>query len=207
MKKWGKNSSDPGESIPPSEWLDYFQNLLRKKNTAPTTLLNELHILEGEPYFSELDYRITEGEINKALKRLNARASPGADKIQAAHLREGKDTLMPLLKLFFNKIFSMAAHPKIFSINYLKAIFKKGDPSEPDNYRGIAIGSMLAKVFNLVILDRVESRISTSHPISSNQIGFRKGHRTGDHIFVLNSIVKRANYLRLLLTVEKRSTV
>ena len=70
----------------------------------------------------------------------------------------------------------------------MKTIFKKGDP---DNYRRIAIGSMLAKVSNLIILERVESRISRTHPISPNQIGFKKCHRTGDHIFVLNSIVNK----------------
>ena len=79
----------------------------------------------------------------------------------------------------------------IFSINYMKAIFEKGDPSDPDNYRGITIGSMLSKVFNLIILERVESRICRTHPISPNQIGFKKGHRTGDHIFVLYSIINK----------------
>ena len=46
-----------------------------------TKLLNELHSIEQEPYFSELDYQITETEINKALKRLNTKASPDPDKI------------------------------------------------------------------------------------------------------------------------------
>ena len=191
MKQWGKNTSEPGESIPPSEWLDYFQNLLSEKSTTSTKLLNELQSLEQEPYFSELDYQITDTEVSKALKRLNTKASPGPDKIPGSHLLAGKIILMPVLKLFFNKMFSMASHSSIFSLNYMKAIFKKGDPSDPDNYRGIAIGSVLAKVFNLIILERVESRICRTHPISSNQIGFKKGHRTGDHIFVLNSIVNK----------------
>ena len=36
---------------------------------------------EREPYFSELDYQITETEINKALKWINKKARPDPDKI------------------------------------------------------------------------------------------------------------------------------
>ena len=80
---------------------------------------------------------------------------------------------MPLYKLFFNKLFSHATQPKILSINYLKPIFKKGDNSDPENYRGIAVGSALTKVFSLIILDRLETMTQNSHPISPNQIGFK----------------------------------
>ena len=138
-----------------------------------TKLLNELHSREQEQYFSELDYQITETEINKALKRLNTKASPGPDKILGSHLLAGKIILMPVLKLFNKKMLIMASHSSIFSLNYKKAIFKMGDSSDPDNYRGIAIGSMLAKFSNLIILERVESPICRTHPIS--QIGYKKG--------------------------------
>ena len=71
----------------------------------------------------------------------------------------------------------------------IRTIFKKGDVEDPDNYRGIAIGSVLGKIFSLILLNRLESVVQISHPISPNQIGFKKGHRTSDHIFVLKTIV------------------
>ena len=154
-------------------------------------LLNELHKLEQEPFFSELDFRITENEITEALNRLNTKASPGPDKISGAFLVAGKEILMPMFKLFFQKLFSLASHPVSFAYNFLKSLLKKGDPGDPDNYRGIAIGSMISKLFNLIILERLEKRIRKFHPLSPNQIGFKKGHRTSDHMFVLNSIVNK----------------
>ena len=191
MRKWGKNSLDPGESIPPSEWLNYFQSLLSEKtHTAPATL-KELLTLEQEPYFSELDYSITAADINSALKRLNKDSSPGPDRVSGAHLLAGIDVLMPALKLLFNKMFSSAKQPSVFSLNFLKAIFKKGDTSDPENYRGIAIGSTIAKIFELILLERLENRMTNTHPLSPNQIGFKKRHRTSDHIFVLNYIVNK----------------
>ena len=67
-----------------------------------------------------------------------------------------------------------------------------------DNYRGIAIGSALWKLFAIVIFNRLEILIKNTHPISPNQVRFKKGHRTSDHIFILNTIVKR------FMRVEKR---
>ena len=88
--------------------------------------------------------------------------------------------------------------PKMLYINYLITIHKKGDLDDPDNYRGIAIGSVLGKVFSLILLDRLESVVQISNPISPNQIGFKKGHRTSDHIFVLKTIVDK------IVKTEKR---
>ena len=93
--------------------------------------------------------------------------------------------------MFFNKLFSHAVQPKDLNINFLMTLFKKGEIEDPDNYRGIAIGSALGKIFSLILLDRLESVIQISHPISPNQIGFKKGHRTSDHIYVLKTIVDK----------------
>ena len=44
----------------------------------------------------------------------------------------------------------------------------------PDNYRGIAVGSALANIFELILLGRLEEEINEKHPVSPNQIGFKK---------------------------------
>ena len=105
---------------------------------------------------------------------------------------------MPLLRLFFNKLFSQVNQPKLLTLNYLVTILKKGEAWDLDNYRGIAIGSILGKLFALILLNRLETWIKEAHPISPNQVGFKKGHRTSDHIFVLNTVVKR------IVQVEKK---
>ena len=137
-------------------------------------------------------------DIEKALKRLKQNASPGPDAISAKLLFAGRNELMPLYKLLFNKIFVDVSHPTIWSENYLKPIFKKGDIWDPDNFRGIAVGSSLGKLFYLILLDRLEMKSQQLHLISPNQIGFMKGHRTADHIFVLKTIVDR------IVRIEKK---
>ena len=56
---------------------------------------------------------------------------------------------------------------------------------------GITIGSAMSKLFNLILLERLKKRIDRTHPVSVNQTGFKKGHRTADLIFVLKTIVNK----------------
>ena len=191
MKSWGNCTNDSCETIHPNEWLDHFQKLFNETKPTQPCLLQELERLEKYPYFSDLDFRISVKDIERALKRLNKKASPGPDRISGSLLFAGKDSLMPLIKLFFDKLFSHCTQPEIYSLNFLITILKKGENWDPDNYRGIAVGSALAKIFSLIILDRVEYIVNKARPISPHQIGFKKGHRTSDHIFVLHSIVNK----------------
>ena len=178
-------------SIQPKDWLNHFQELLNEGEDTPDTLKQELHRLESEPVFSKLDYRISTNEFNKAMKRLNTKSAPGVDKISSMLLFTGKIELSQVLFLFLNKLFSYAFQPHSHSLNFLVPIFKKGEIWDPDNYRCIAIGSAIAKIFELILLGRLEEEIYQKHPLSPNQIGFKKGHRTADHIFVLKSIVDK----------------
>ena len=197
MQKWGKSTDEPADSIPPSEWQAHFQKLLNSKCETPPERLNELNELENEVHFSELDERISNNEISNAFKKLNLKSSVGPDLVSGKLMHSGRNVLLPLLCIFYNRIFELAKQPKEFANNFLVSIPKKGDLWDLDNYRGIAIGSVLAKLYCLILLNRLEER-ATVRPISPNQIGFEKGHRTADHVFVLTTVVNK------ILKVEKK---
>ena len=198
MRKWGSPVNEPADTIHPSEWLSHFKSLLNEGPKTPQNLLQELESLESEPFYSELDFRISRQEIDSAFKKLNKNASEGPDRVSGKLVYDARDSLSPLLLDMFNKAFCHVLHPSLWSENFLKSIFKKDDAADPNNYRGIAVGSIVGKLFNLVLLSRLEKRIQTTNPISCNQIGFIKGHRTADHIFALKSIVDK------IVRVERR---
>ena len=91
MQNWGKPNIEPDSVIAPSEWLEHFQTLLNDGKDATFEFINELETLENKPFFSQLDYKIENREIEKALKNLNRKASPGVDNISGdlLFLREG----------------------------------------------------------------------------------------------------------------------
>ena len=153
--------------------------------------LLKMSTLESTPSFTELDYRISLEEVKRALIRMNHKSAPGYDGLPCKFLVAEKREIPTILEFFFNKLFLCADYPSMWTENFLKSIFKKGDNSDPNNYRGIAIGTALSKVYSLILLDRLERRVDLLCPISPNQIGFKKGHRTADHIFVLNTIINK----------------
>ena len=112
-----------------------FNSLLNDGEDTPLYFINELASFVNIPAFSEVDFKIETSEIETALKRSNKKASPGADKVSGNLLFTSKDDLMPVFTLFLDKLFSHSTQPEKLNLNILKAIYKKGDPGDPDNYQ------------------------------------------------------------------------
>ena len=66
---------------------------------------------------------------------------------------------------------------------------KKGDHDDPNCYRGIALISCLAKLFNNILNERLTNFLKKNKVISEFQICFSKKARTADHMFVLRHLI------------------
>ena len=60
---------------------------------------------------------------------------------------------------------------------------KKGLITDKDNYRPIAITSVVSKILELLLLDRLRFQLETS----SNQFGFKSNHGTDMFVCTLSS--------------------
>jgi len=95
----------------------------------------------------------------------------------------------PLTKLF-NKKISTGQYPSQWCLGYICPVFKKGEKDDPANYRGITINSCLGKLFTKVLNNRLDKFLEKREIISNEQIGFSKGKRTSDHLFVLRTLAE-----------------
>ena len=91
---------------------------------------------------------------------------------------------------YFRNFFSQNVYPSEWSSNFLKPIYKKGDQFDPDNYRGLAIGAAMTKLYSLILLGRLTEFIKENELISANQIGFMTCTYF-DHIFLLQTIIEK----------------
>ena len=73
----------------------------------------------------------------------------------------------------------------------INTIHKDGSINDPNNYRGICISSALLKIVCSLINNRIQSFCTKHNLIDSNQIGFKRNHRTSDHLLTLKTIVKK----------------
>ena len=94
-----------------------------------------------------LDSRITAEEIREALTQLKSKKSPGPDGVLVEYLKIFGETFEDILLKIIRQLFAKHVYPTQWNSNYLKPIYKKGGLEDPDNYRGLAIGSAFAKLF------------------------------------------------------------
>ena len=71
-------------------------------------------------------------------------------------------------------LFSNSLYPVQWSSAYILPIYKSGDSSMPENYRGIAINSCIGKLFNTVLNNRLDKYLIDNNLINKCQIGFSK---------------------------------
>ena len=83
--------------------------------------------------------------------------------------------------------------PKFWKTGFIVPIFKSGESSDPGNYRQITITNCFGKIFTLIINERLleflNHKKKQQKTINVCQIGFRRGYRIADHVFVLNTII------------------
>ena len=149
---------------------------------------------EKEVIFNETDYKITQREISKCIQKLRNKKSPGLDQVLPEMIKYSQHILLPILEKIFNYILTKGKYPSQWLKGYIVPIYKKGDKTDPSNYRGITITSCMGKLFNMIMNERLQNYFTKHNLISKYQIGFKKGSRTSDHIFVLNTLIEK--YLR-----------
>ena len=70
-------------------------------------------------------------------------------------------------------------------------LHKKGNPNNPNNYRGISLSDVSGKLFSTTINRRLQMWVDMNNTNGEQQAGFRKDYSTVDHIFTLLAIVQK----------------
>ena len=76
-------------------------------------------------------------------------------------------------------------------VSFIVPIFKSGSIDEPQNYRGITLINILAKIYSQILLNRISKWSENENKLSQNQFGFQKGKSTVDCIFTILSIISK----------------
>ena len=188
MKRYGQETEDPSDSIAPSTWEKYFKDLLNTKINRKEDTTD----IQNPPLLcSALNVNIKMKELEAALRKIKIGKAHGPDGIIAEYVKYATPNVITTLLAIMNTIFINSIYPTRWTVNFLKAIYKSGPIEEPGNYRGLAIGPAIAKLYSLVLLARLEKYILDNKILTKNQIGFIRGFRTADHIYVLKTIITK----------------
>jgi len=131
-----------------------------------------------------LNADITLAELFQALKKLQRNKVAGLDGMKVEFILDARELLhMPLLIAF--NCFLAQGFLKALSTGMVHALFKGGDASKFDNYMGITVGPILAKLFTMILNKRLSEWAEQHGLRAKGQAGFRKDYRTIDQLFIL----------------------
>lgn len=129
-----------------------------------------------------LDDRITQNEVALAAEKLKDKNS-SSDGLCAPLVRNVLHIVMPLLVLLCNCIFFSAMYPAKWSISVIHALHKKLLMSDSNNYRGISLVELLAKLYDVILCERLK-RWFIPH---MEQSGFQEGRSCAEHVFMFTN--------------------
>lgn len=126
------------------------------------------------PTLSKLS--VSEDDIFNKLSKLQRLTSHGPDGIPSYILRECAAQLVYPLTYLFNRSLHEGIFPNLWKISYVKPFHKNGDKTNVKNFRPISNLSVVPKVFESIIYDKIRDVLS--HLVSDLQHGFVKHKST-----------------------------
>ena len=174
-------------------WKGYFNSLYNRSSLSAPSKIYSLpsitHMPANSSNCQELNLPISIAEVELAIARLNLNKAPGLDKIQGSYINH--PALTPLLYRLFSVCFNSALIPSDWCSALIHPILKPNttDPRNPVNYRGIALQSVVLKVFCKILNARLSDWSETNCILLDEQNGFRPDRSCLDHLFVICNII------------------
>jgi hypothetical protein len=136
-------------------------------NDAPPFALRTLQIMD--------DIIVTEEEVRSHLSKLKPSKSPGPDEIHPAMIKLLNDSLVPSITSLFNKSLSTGRIPGDWKLATITPLPKKGNKQEPANYRPVSLTSVLCKVLETIVRNRILTFLEREKLLNLTQHGFSSG--------------------------------
>ena len=147
-----------------------------------------------------VDGPITWTEVCAALQRMHPTKAAGPSGIQACwwqltvdeeHSLTPQSSMSIILFRCITAMWEMGYVPSSLNTSLLVSLFKKGEKTCMENYRGISLGETLLKIVTSVLADRIQTALNQSGRLRREQAGFRRKEECQGQVVALLEICKR----------------
>lgn len=129
-----------------------------------------------------------EEEIRRQIKKLKNGKAAGEDGIVAEFLKvAGPKTIQEITRILQN-IWETEKIPEDWKSAVIHPLYKKGERTDVNNYRGISLLPVAYKILSQCLLDRTQAQLE--HTIGEYQAGFRPGRSCMEQILNLKTILR-----------------
>jgi len=128
-------------------------------------------------------------EFEMAFEKLQGHQSPGTDQIPAELIKAGGRTIRSEIHKLITSIWNKEELPEEWKESIIVPIYKKGDETNCNNYRGISLLPTKYKILSNILLSRLTQY--AEEIIGGHQCGFQHNRSATDHIFRICQILEK----------------
>lgn len=183
-------------------WKNHYQSLFGDITGNSRTYAYWTEVLPGAPteITSNMNEDFTWMELNHVLHRMKSGKAPGCDGIPPEFFKLARNereatgptsTLGTLLLSLANYIWRSNRIPGMWNEAHIVSIYKKGDPQNVDNYRGISLIPVGLKMVTSIVNNRLRDHLEDRNWFIHEQAGFRHREECAGHICSLVEILRR----------------
>ena len=174
-----------GETVIADMWRNHYEELL---NSSASSHEKEDLLEHFKSVSSHVGMQVTMLEVLEIVKDLPNAKSSGLDGLNGESLKYAHPLLCLLLCIGFTCMFKHCYIPQCMINSVIIPLIKNkcGDQTDKNNYRPIALSSIISKVFEHVIAERLEVYLWTN----DNQFGFKSGHSIDLCIYALTEFIE-----------------
>ena len=131
--------------------------------------------------------------VRKVIVNLDLSKASGPDCIPLMVLKNCKPELSYILAELFNKCLKESCFPDCWKVSSVVPVFKNaGQRSTAKNYHSVSLLSVVSKVFEKLVNNRIVDHLEKCGLFSDSQYGFRSSRSTADLLTVVSDRIARA---------------
>ena len=187
-------------------WRDHFHDLATPKDNPKFDECYLSNVKSDLVHIEEICYQldrpiasVTEDEIRKVLTKLKYNKAADSFGLMSEHFTLCIDEVVPVLRVMINNIFRLRQVPDILKEAILTPVYKKGDATNPSNYRGISVTPVILKIVEHILSNRHNPHLQSTQ--SRLQKGFTDKTSSINGAMILSECIQESKHQKKPLFV------
>ena len=167
------------------------------KNVSKNSNLNDsgisLPVFPSRTNLKLCNISITPKMIKKVITNIDSSKASGPDYIPVVVLKNCQPEFSYILAELFNKCLKEFCFPDCWKVSSVVPVFKNvGERSTAKNYRPVSLLSVVSKIFEKLVNNRIVDHLKKCRLFSDFQYGFRSFRSTADLLTVVSDRIARS---------------
>jgi len=147
---------------------NYFSSVFTQEN------MTHIPALSGDTFPSIPQIEVHTDGVVQLLSNIQVNKASGPDNLPARFLKEVAYEIAPTLTKIFQASLDQGHLPSIWKTAIVVPIFKKGNRSDPGNYRPVSLTCICCKILEHIVYSSISKHLENNKVLCDEQHGFQQ---------------------------------